>query len=70
MYLHIQHSQWLRQRRQAEEDIRFIERIVFFNESVNYTKDTIRIADTDNVETDRFVTLMHYLFTSPSVVQL
>ena len=44
------------------EDIRFIERIVFYNESVNYTKNTIRIADTNNVETDRlfisFATLL------------
>ena len=49
-----QHRHWLRQKRQAEEDVRFIERIVFFNESVNYTSNTIRIADSDNIETDRF----------------
>ena len=41
------------------EDSRFIERIVFFNESVNYTKDTIRIADSDGIETARFDIILH-----------
>jgi hypothetical protein len=48
------HNQWLRQKRQAGADTRVVERIVLFNESVNYTDNTIRITDSDNVETGSY----------------
>ena len=53
--LQLQHSQWYRQRRQAAVDVRFIKRLIFFNESVNYKDNTINITDSDNIETDRLV---------------
>ena len=41
------------------EDTRFVERIVFFNESVIYTNDNIRITDSDDVETARLENMTH-----------
>ena len=46
-----QHNLWRRKKRQAGEDIRFVKKIVFYNESVNYTDSTIRITDTDGTVT-------------------
>ena len=53
--LQLQHSRWYRQRRQAAVDVRFIMRLILFNESVDYKDNTIIITDSDNVETDRLV---------------
>jgi hypothetical protein len=48
------HNLWRRKKRQAGGEFRFISRIVFLNESVNYTDSTIRIADTDGTETGQY----------------
>ena len=44
-----QHSKWRRMRRQAAGTrVRFEQRNIFFNQTVNYTGNTISVFDVDN----------------------
>lgn len=47
------HNQWRRQRREVK-GLRFVERNVLFNETVDYADNTIRIFDPDNNVVDKY----------------
>ena len=44
-FLNTQHNQWRRLKRQSEENIRYVEVNIFYNQTLEYKKNTLIVND-------------------------